>query len=317
MKVITARAGAAFIAGTVAIGVAVVPAVPATASSPAVTYSFRKLDNANDPTFNQLLGINNHNKIAGYYGSGAAGHPNKGYLLSFGAGGQPIYHSENYPRSAQTEVTGINDNGVSVGLFSNTNKPSLLNSVAGFYRQNGKFHKVTFPTSNNSSPPFNALFGINNSGIAVGDFTDSAGLSHGYRLNINTHRFTRITIRNAASVTATGINAGGSIVGFFTNAAGKVVSFLRRPNGQVIKFAKVGADMTQASSINKGGLVAGSYTISNNTFGFTWLAGRGFRTVNDPNGIGSTVITGVNNAGDLVGFYSDNHGNTNGLLAVP
>src|SRR5215472_3627104 len=78
MKVTTARVGAAFVAGTVAIGVAVVPAAPATASSPAVTYSFRKLDNSNDPTFNQLLGINNHNKIAGYYGSGAGGHPNKG-----------------------------------------------------------------------------------------------------------------------------------------------------------------------------------------------------------------------------------------------
>src|SRR5215472_4455718 len=81
MKVITARAGAAFVAGTVAIGVAVVPAVPATASSPAVTYSFRKLDNPKDPTFNQLLGINNHNKIVGYFGSGAQGSPNKGYLL--------------------------------------------------------------------------------------------------------------------------------------------------------------------------------------------------------------------------------------------
>src|SRR5271166_6195288 len=44
-------------------------------------YDFATLNNANDLTFNQLLGINNHGVIAGYFGSGAAGHPNKGYQL--------------------------------------------------------------------------------------------------------------------------------------------------------------------------------------------------------------------------------------------
>jgi hypothetical protein len=315
MTVTTARVGAALVAGTVAIGVAAVPAVAATAGSPAVTYSFRKLDNAKDPTFNQLLGINNHGRIAGYYGSGAHGHPNKGYLLS-PPYGQANYRPERFPRSAQTEVAGVNDNGVTVGLYSNTNRASLLNSFAGFYRQNGKYHKVMFPASNNSSPSFNELLGINNIGLAVGDYLDSLGNWHAYRLNINTHRFTRINIRNSANVTATGINAGGAVVGFFTSAVGKVVGFLRRPNGQVVTFARAGADMTQAFGINKGGLVVGAYTIGNNTFGFTWSRGR-FHTVNDPNGIGSTVIAGVNNVGDLVGYYTDSHGNTNGLLATP
>ena len=35
-----------------------------------------------DPTFNQLLGINNEGTIAGYFGSGAQGHANKGYTLT-------------------------------------------------------------------------------------------------------------------------------------------------------------------------------------------------------------------------------------------
>jgi hypothetical protein len=39
--------------------------------------------------------------------------------------------------------------------------------------------------------------------------------------------------------------------------------------------------------------------------------------VNDPNGVGSTVINGINNAGDLVGFYIDAQGNTDGMLATP
>jgi hypothetical protein len=316
MKATTARVGAAFVAGTIAISLAATPALAVAEGQPAVRYSFRKLDNATNRTFNQLFGINNHNKIAGYYGSGRHGHPNKGYLLS-PPYGQANYHAENFPGSAQTQVTGLNNNGVTVGLFYRTNKASLLNAFAGFYLQNGQYHRVVFPTRDNFTPSFNELVGINDSGIAIGDFADSLGSMHGYRLNINTHRFAMISIRNSASVTATGINAGGTVVGFFTNGAGKVVSFLRRAGGKVVILAKPNADMTQAFGISKGGLVVGAYTIGNNTFGFTWTAGHGFREVDDPNGIGSTVLTGVNNGGDIVGFYTDSRGNTNGLLAIP
>jgi hypothetical protein len=47
----------------------------------AVTYTFETLNNARDLTFNQLLGINNEGLVAGYFGSGAHGHPNKGYRV--------------------------------------------------------------------------------------------------------------------------------------------------------------------------------------------------------------------------------------------
>src|SRR5207302_11059160 len=43
------------------------------------SYTFKTLNDNADPTFNQLLGINTHGVIAGYFGSGATGHPNKGY----------------------------------------------------------------------------------------------------------------------------------------------------------------------------------------------------------------------------------------------
>ena len=44
-------------------------------------YTFTTLNDNADPTFNQLLGINNSGEIAGYFGSGATGHPNKGYTI--------------------------------------------------------------------------------------------------------------------------------------------------------------------------------------------------------------------------------------------
>lgn len=51
-------------------------------SADATTYTFETLNNAAGPTFNQLLGINSAGSISGHFGSGAAGHPNKGYLLA-------------------------------------------------------------------------------------------------------------------------------------------------------------------------------------------------------------------------------------------
>jgi hypothetical protein len=39
--------------------------------------------------------------------------------------------------------------------------------------------------------------------------------------------------------------------------------------------------------------------------------------VDDPHGVGTTTINGVNDFGQLVGFYVDANGNTDGLLAAP
>jgi hypothetical protein len=41
-----------------------------------------------------------------------------------------------------------------------------------------------------------------------------------------------------------------------------------------------------------------------------------FTTLDDPNGIGTTLFNGINKSGDIVGFYMDAAGNTDGLLAT-
>jgi hypothetical protein len=50
------------------------------------------------------------------------------------------------------------------------------------------------------------------------------------------------------------------------------------------------------------------------SLGFVWQPGRGVRVVNAPLGRGATTLNGINNVGDLVGFYTDARGNTDGLL---
>lgn len=67
--------------------------------------------------------------------------------------------------------------------------------------------------------------------------------------------------------------------------------------------------------------VVGTYTVGSGSsavmHGFTWTPQRGFSTVDDPHGVGTTTINGVNDFGQLVGFYVDANGNTDGFLASP
>lgn len=291
-----------------------------TSSSGTGAYSFTTLDNPADPTFNQLLGFNNGGIIAGYFGSGAAGHPNKGYVLVRTRAGFRIMN-ENFPGSTQTQVTGLNDRGVTVGFWSDMNNSNLQNDNFGFYWLHGRFHTVNFPTSNNATPPVNQLLGVNNQDVAVGFYNDANGNAHGYTYGIRGGWFRRVTIRGASSVTAAAINNSDDVAGFFTNAKGTTDAFLRTSEGRTYTLAYPGASMTQALGVNDFNEVVGVYTVGSGssavTHGFTWTRGRGFKSVDDPQGVGSTTINGVNDFGDIVGFYTDSAGNTDGFAAVP
>ena len=322
------RLGAAAAAtGALAATAALALMAPASASTQAAQapaangssrYHFTTLDNAKDLTFNQLLGINDNGHIAGYFGSGAAGHPNKGYLLRppFGQGN---YQNLNFPGSVQTQVTGLNDEGVQVGFWSTQNNANLTNNNFGFYLRNGQFHTVNFPTGDNASPPVDQLLGVNNHDVAVGFYTNGQGNNRGFEYNIITHRFSRVLKPGAPagtagpSLTAAAINNRGDVAGFYTNSRGVTVAFLKYGYGRFLTLAVRGASMTQAFGVNDRDEVVGSYTVGTGNNAVM----HGFTTVDDPHGIGTTIINGVNDRGDLVGFYTDSAGNTDGMLAVP
>ena len=296
----------------------VLPADAATSASRQPTgYAFSTHNDPADPTFNQLLGINSRGTIAGYFGSGAQGHPNQGYLLSPRSW---TFQADNVPGTVQTQVTGLNDRGVTVGFSSTMNNANQVNDNTGFYAVDGRFHSVAFPTTDNANPPVNQLLGVNNDGTAVGFYTDAAGNNHGYIYSINDHVFHRVRLTGATSTTATAINGHADIAGFSTDAAGATDGFLLR-DGDRTTLAFPGASMTQALGVNDSDEVVGVYQTGtgNNarTHGFTWTSRDGFRTVDDPSGVGATTVNGVNDAGDLVGFYTDAAGNTDGMLATP
>ncbi len=306
---------AAVLAGSAGIGFA-------GAANASTGYHFHTFNNRADLTFNQLLGINNDGVIAGYFGSGAQHHPNKGYELWT----PDVYRGENFPHSAQTQVTGLNDRGVTVGFWSTMNTASMTNNNFGFYSKGGSFHSVVFPTGDNASPVVDQLLGVNDFNVAVGFYTNGQGSNRGYEYNIRTHRFTRVLVPGAPagvagpSLTAAAINNLGHVAGFYNKTPSQVDAFLLR-DMHFITLAVPGATMTQAFGVNDRDEVVGAYTVGSGsdaqTHGFVWRQGHGFTTVDDPYGIGATTINGVNDAGDLVGFYTDAAGNTDGMLATP
>src|SRR5262249_22879129 len=152
----------------------------------ATPFTFTTLNDHADQTFNQLLGINDHATIAGYFGSGAdAAHPNKGYTIV------PPYHqsnyrNENFPGSAQTQVVGINNSGVTVGFYVNDNGANF-----GFVKNGAVFTSVTNPYTPKNAK-FDQLLGINNKGVAVGFYVDAHGNSHGYTYNVSSKAFAAV-----------------------------------------------------------------------------------------------------------------------------
>jgi hypothetical protein len=112
-----------------------------------------------------------------------------------------------------------------------------------------------------------------------------------------------------------------SVAGFYVNpTTGNTDGFLLTHTGQFFDLAVSGAFSTMALGVNDHDEVVGVTTPSSNLAeldGITWTPAGRFTAVDDPDGVGTTTINGVNNAGDLVGFYVDGNGNTDGMLATP
>ncbi len=274
------------------------------------SFTFRTLDDQADPTFNQLLGINDRGVIAGYFGSGLAGHPNKGYTLS-PPYGQGNYTNENFPNSVQTQVTAINNIGTTAGFWIDANGNNF-----GFIKSFGRFTSYTNPNTDGGT--VNQLLGINDEGIAVGFYTDANGINHAYKLNSHTGQFTAIVPPGGSNATAAGINDEGDVVGFLTLTNGTIAGFLLKGT-TFTEFDFPNSTNTTALGVNVLDQIVGVYVDSaGKMHGFllsTLLRQPHFQSIDDPNGVGTTTINGLNDKDDLVGFYVDSAGNTDGFLA--
>jgi hypothetical protein len=80
----------------------------------------------------------------------------------------------------QTQVTGLNNEGVTVGFWSSMNTASMTNNNFGFVDVGGHFRNADFPTGTPATPPADQLLGVNDSDIAVGFYVDANGNTDGF-----------------------------------------------------------------------------------------------------------------------------------------
>jgi hypothetical protein len=168
-----------------------------------------------------------------------------------------------FPGSASTEVFGINDSGKFTGFWS-------LGAPAGTARNGFSASIGGSATTINDSNGFanTSPAGINDAGILVG----CAGTCGGLTAQANTSfSFNGTTWTNFDP----------------TGLSGTLAS-------------------STAAGINSSGLIVGSYiaTVSGIKGSHGYVDSNGtFTSFNDPGNVNGTLATGVNNGGDIVGFY--------------
>jgi len=317
------------IAALVTTSLLALPAVPvvqaqeypdANDARPSVT-----LDNQGDRNFNQLLGINDAGVIVGYFGDGTVV-ANNGYILV----PKNHYAAENFTHlpagdsASQTQAIGINNRRFPdiVGFYTD----SATNVTHGFLDTNGVQSTIDDPAGSapNVSAPAQNLLGINDSGKAAGFWMDNNGHEHGFvvELDQRTHsarRFIEIapaTFPGAVATQASDITDRDEVCGFWTDGNNNNHGFFGRLGERWVSFdVRIGgvpAMSTSPFGCNNEGKIVGSFTDSKGAVhGFIYRQGR--FTQFDATGssqapafnVMGTLINGVNDEGDIVGFYSD------------
>ncbi len=254
-----------------------------------VNYKFTDIKFPKDK-FTQLLGINNSGKIAGYHNVNS----NKGFTLVL----PNKFTSENYPNSAMTQVIGINNKGKTAGFYVDG-----ANATHGFFDSNGAFFSVDYPGS-----AFNQLLGQNDVGQAAGYYSmDPNNLTPDFPYVYDELGgvFEVYTIPGAVGgAQATGLNNARNVCGFYIDSS-NVSHGWAEVQGRLFTLDFPGSTGTQALGINNNQIVVGFYTDSSGaTHGFTHdLNKTNYQSIDDPNGVGTTLVNGINDKGQLVGFW--------------
>jgi hypothetical protein len=303
---------------------AVVIALPAVTLAQSNDASI-KLDNPGDLNFNQLLGINDEGTIVGYFGDGTVV-PNNGYVLV----PKNHYAVENYTHlpsgdvASQTQAIGINNQRFPdiVGFYTD----NATGFTHGFLDANGVQEAIDDPEGlpPNVSAPNQNLLAINDFGKAAGFWMDKNGHEHGFVVEIDLSsrkpkKFVEIppaSFPGAVATQASAINDRDDVCGFWTDGSGNNHGFFGRLGEKLVTFnVKIDgatAPSTSPFGCNNEGEIVGSYTDSQGAVHGFILEHDRFRQF-DATGssqtaafnVSGTFINGVNDEGDIVGFYSD------------
>jgi|HubBroStandDraft_3_1064219.scaffolds.fasta_scaffold220326_1 hypothetical protein len=262
------------------------------------------------------------------------------------------YHAINFPEATNTYAYGINNMGEVVGgytgagcsqsecgftevkgvytgfecspfdetiAFDINNKDEIIGSYAT--NDDGAVVGMVYEGANSCNPVFDPLatnlteaWGVNDSGVIVGFYTDSAGNFQGFRDVDGT--YTTIACPDIADTRAFGVNDTNIVVGDTSASTAGPFSGMMYKSGKCTSVNFPKAVSTSAKGINKTGEISGWYTDSTGvTHGFA-KTGSTFQSINYPGATG-TLAYHLNDSGQIPGYYSDSAGAVHGFIAIP
>jgi hypothetical protein len=268
-------------------------------------------------------------------GTNANGISNTGVAVGFSIDNTNAF--TNFVRNTDgtfTQLNTPNTQAMAFGVNSAGDVVGEANNAAFLLPPGGSPQTLATP------PAATAAFGIDDLGNIVGQYS-TGGLTPGFFLaNSSANGFVRIDAPAGPDVVnAQGVNDHGLAVGFYVGTDGQVHGFQANTqnatNGQITGTpiadptipnvaGEPGATFvfSQILGINDNGLAVGYYgdsTTSQHGFLYNTITGQ-YMFLDDPaeafnNGVEVTQITGINNAGELAGFYSDAGGVFHGFVA--
>jgi hypothetical protein len=298
------------------------PAFPVQAGSYVFTnFSLGGAQGAGGTTIN---GINNNGAVVGF------GQDSTQTIFTNFAGLPGTPTILNIGNSTTAMANGINDNNQVVGTV-NGGAFLLFNNYQNLFT-------LTPPTGATSE----AAFGINNAGLIVGQYgTASGSLTPGFLYNDGAYTTLQpvAPVGGVLVVNAQGINNNGIVAGFYsTNNSTTPIDgnepqhgFLYNMNTNqytLVPDPTVPSGdtffTTQLLGINDKGIVAGYVQDTNgDQFGLLYNTNtQTYTYLNDPdaaliNGVRITQITGINDSGEITGFYINSSGLAEGFVASP
>jgi hypothetical protein len=135
------------------------------------------------------------------------------------------------------------------------------------------------------------------------------------RCLIHTYAFESIDVTGATSTQVFGINNQGQIVGVYGDAVRGQNGFLDT-NGKLTTINCALENGTVLSAISNKDEIVGTYAYFGGFHGFIWEGNGSCFDIADASGPASTNVWGVNDGGEIVGFYTDSAGNFQAFFDV-
>jgi hypothetical protein len=212
---------------------------------------------------------------------------------------------------------GINDDGDIAGTYQD----NVGQGVHGFLLAKGKFSSLNVPFGDQY---YTEAVGVNNSGLVIGVYSQLADNSPIFGFTYDNGNYAQLSYPSATQTQPSGVNNSGDVTGNYADGSGIYHGFLLK-GGTFMSFDVPNSTATFPTAVNDSDVIVGTYCTGDVNDCLYDLVGVAyfiynngtFTALNLPWTSGYTNPYGIDDAGDIVGSFTDQSGLSHGFLLTP